>query len=406
MSWYGLYGCNKKFWSCFLTVAIIVSLSGCKKKPRLLETSSVQLFISISVSTITDRAAVITWSANKSVLVGVEYGSSTEYGQKQKATSSGIFGSFSLAGLQTSTVYHFHLIANDNEGNVEISNNYTFTTSGPLQAIIITPTAVSLFMEGTQLFSASGVDAAQKTVEINPTWTLSDTTLGALDRGAGLQVVYRAGLAKGMVQLTAAEGSISATATITIIGGPYPEPPENGVIYRSVGSGSELVMGYDIGVNTGAGKTDWLNENKSDWTLTHDYMKMAYPGDAVFGAVFIVVAPMAPLERMGERKAFDYRLFTKLQVELKGEVGGEKVKIGLKDINDPDDGAETKYMIANLTTEWQTYEIPLSVFPKEGRATLSQIYLPLEFVWDNDSGNGLNALTPTTVFFRNVKYVK
>lgn len=403
MSTYGLYDSSKKFWSYFLIATLVLSLSGCKKKPRFLETAAVQILKSVSVSSITNRAAIITWSANKSVKVTIEYGVSSEYGQKQESTSAAIFGSFSLAGLQNSTLYHFHLIATDNDGNVEISSDYTFTTSGPLHQIIMTPTAVSLFMEGTQLFSVRGVDAGQKTVEINPTWTLSDATLGSLDSSTGLQVVYRAGLIKGTLQLTAAEGSISVSATINIIGGPYPEPPEDGVIYRTVVAGSEIITGYDIGVNTGAGKTEWLNENRSDWTLTHDYMKMAYPGDAVFGAVFIVVAPMVPLERMSERNAFDYRLYTKLQVELKGEAGGEKVKIGLKDINDPDNGGETKYLIANLTTDWQTYEIPLSTFPQGGRATLSQIYLPLEFVWDND---GMNALTPATVFFRNVKYIK
>lgn len=393
--------------SVFVLLLIILLFMGCKKKPRFTTPDILPpLLGNASIYNVTNRSATIGWSSNESVLISIEYGTTTAYGQKQANQESGQMGQMYITNLESSTLYYFRLVATDSEGNVTSSAGYSFTTSGSLHHITIEPSAVTMYMEETKLFTASGRDSNDKVVEINPTWSVSNT-LATIDRTTGVQVSLISGVSKGTVQITAVDSAVSGSADITIIGGPYDEPPENGVIYRATGgSSSELVAGYEIGLNTGSGKTDWLNENAADWIQNHDYMKMAYPGDAVWGAVFIVVSPLKPLEKLNERKAYDYRGYTKLQLELKGAAGGEKVKIGIKDINDPDDGGETKYLLSGITTDWQTYDIPLSAFPFGSRSQLRQIYVAIEFVWDNDPANGLSAQNPCTIYFRNVQYTR
>lgn len=396
---------RKRLITIILSFLLISLLAGCKKK-TLLNEFNFPVFNSAEMAKVTNRSATIGWASNKNVLVSIDYGTTSAYGLKQESTEYGQTGQITITNLAGVTQYYCQLTAIDNDGNVVKSGVYNFTTSGPLHHITIDPAPFNMYMEETKSITANGRDSNEGLVEIDPTWDLTGT-LVTLDKTTGPVLSLTSGLAKGTVQLTATYSTLTATATVSIIAGPYEEPPENGVIFRTTGANSiEMIAGYDIGLNTSILRTDWLNDNRADWTATHDYMKMAYPGDAVFGAVFVVVAPMRSLDLMPERKAFDYRLFTKLQVELKGEVGGEKVKVGIKDINDLDDGAEVKYLISNITTDWKTYEIPLSTFPSGTTSQLKQIYVAIEFVWDNDSVNGLNAATPNTIYFRNVQYAQ
>ncbi len=89
----------------------------------------------------------------------------------------------------------------------------------------------------------------------------------------------------------------------------------------------------------------------------------------------------------------DYSSFKTIRLELKGEKGGELIKIALKDETNPTDGSEAKVSLT-LTSEWKWFEIPLSAF--EG-TNLKKLFMPLAFVFEKDA---------TTIGVRNVEYVK
>lgn len=143
-----------------------------------------------------------------------------------------------------------------------------------------------------------------------------------------------------------------------------------------------LTEGYDIGVNTSDGLTNWI-ENEG----TH--IKMEYPPNQSWGAVFITWGTPVP---PGNRPFQNFSGYITLSVDLKGEEGGETVEIGIKDNLDPDNGSETKISV-HLTAEWRTYEFLLNRF---NTADLKHLYVVTEFVF---SGR-----TSKTVYFRNVKF--
>jgi hypothetical protein len=145
----------------------------------------------------------------------------------------------------------------------------------------------------------------------------------------------------------------------------------------------QLTEGYDIGVDSSEGFTDWLTDLDGS-------MRMEYPSNQDWGAVFITVAPPADYSR----PSVDLSSYNTLSIDLRGEVGGEEIEIGIKDNTDPDDGTETKIRVCNLTTNWQTILIPSERFDT---ADLSNIYVVIEFLF-----NGAQA---QTVSFNNVKYL-
>jgi len=152
---------------------------------------------------------------------------------------------------------------------------------------------------------------------------------------------------------------------------------------RTIFDGRGLAGFYDMGVDSSNRKRNWLDR-------TADGMKMAYPADQAWGAVFITVGvPVDP-----PRPWKDFSSFRTLSLELRGQTGGESVQIGIKDATDPDDGTETKALVSNLSTQWQTYQFPLSMF---ATADLTRLYVVTEFVF---SGS-----TAQTVYFRNVRFV-
>jgi len=157
-------------------------------------------------------------------------------------------------------------------------------------------------------------------------------------------------------------------------------PPQPHSIYY----GPRLADGYDMGVNTSGGLTDWVTDMGG-------YMRMAYPSGQSWGAVFITVGPPTAPPRPGK----DLSSYQTLSLELRGEVGGEDVWIALKDKYDPDNGSETKILVPNLTTDWQTFTFPLLNFVN---ADLRQLYVVTLFVFEPG--------TPAeTVYFRHIRYL-
>lgn len=144
-----------------------------------------------------------------------------------------------------------------------------------------------------------------------------------------------------------------------------------------------LATGYEVGVNTSGGRTDWVK-------VEGDALCMTYPSAQSWGAVFITTGPLAATPRPAQ----DLSGYSKLSLELRGKSGGESVWIGLKDNTDPDDGTETKIKAKDLTTAWKKYEFNLSDFTT---ADLKRIYIATEFVFDQ--------ATETGVCTRNIEYL-
>lgn len=89
----------------------------------------------------------------------------------------------------------------------------------------------------------------------------------------------------------------------------------------------------------------------------------------------------------------DFSIYNTLKLELKGEKGGEKVEIGLKDETNPLDGSETKVELT-LSDEWEFYEIPLKAFKG---TNLSKLFFVVEFVFEYE---------PRNISVRHIEYLK
>ncbi len=153
---------------------------------------------------------------------------------------------------------------------------------------------------------------------------------------------------------------------------------------QSIYTGQTLASGYNMGVDTSNGRSDWVTD-------MNGHMCMNYPSGQDWGAVFITVGKPTSPPRPGQ----DFSSFGALSLELVGGIGGEVVSVGIKDNSDPDNGTETKLQVSNLTTEWQTFTFPLSSFVT---ADLSTLYVVAEFVFE--------AGTPAeTICFRNIQYL-
>lgn len=100
-----------------------------------------------------------------------------------------------------------------------ISGTATVTVvAGPLASIIVTPDPVTLAIGEQQQFTAEGRDANGNEVPINEVWSTTNPP-GSIDASTGL---FTAGNTLGTYaeSVTATSGSISGTATVTVIAGP------------------------------------------------------------------------------------------------------------------------------------------------------------------------------------------
>jgi hypothetical protein len=153
---------------------------------------------------------------------------------------------------------------------------------------------------------------------------------------------------------------------------------------RDILVGSKLSAGFDMGVNSSEGRTDWLEKNTDE-----GYFKMSYPVGQTWGAVFITVGkPKVP-----PRPSRDFSAYQTLSIEMKAGPGARVVDIGIKTNTQPDDGSETKIPV-RLSSEWKTYELSLNRF--EG-TDARNLYVVAEFVFADSN--------PQTLYVRNVKYL-
>ncbi|MFY0631766.1 MAG: hypothetical protein JXR05_15480 [Flavobacteriaceae bacterium] len=125
---------------------------------------------------------------------------------------------------------------------------------------------------------------------------------------------------------------------------------------------------------------DSPNKQHNWVSISNDLFCMSYPGEQDWGVVFITTGRPANPPRQSE----DFSKYTKLFIEMKGEVGGEKIEIAIKDRLDPPDGSEDKSAVV-LTNEWKTYEFDIA--SNFGSANLNDVYIVTSFVFGNEAQN-------------------
>ena len=103
-----------------------------------------------------------------------------------------------------------------------------------------------------------------------------------------------------------------------------------------------------------------------------DSLHFDFQGGAAWAGIWLAAGTGT-----SDRRSPDYSMYDTLELELKGDVGGEKIIINLEDRDDPTDGTSTKYEL-QLSDQWQAYEIDLEEFET---ADLSILSVPLGFVF-------------------------
>ncbi len=84
---------------------------------------------SVSVSSITEGSAVITWITDEPASSQVEYGKTADYGLASTLKQGLVVShSITLSSLEPNTTYHFRVKSRDNAGNEAVSRDYTYTT--------------------------------------------------------------------------------------------------------------------------------------------------------------------------------------------------------------------------------------------------------------------------------------
>jgi hypothetical protein len=155
---------------------------------------------------------------------------------------------------------------------------------------------------------------------------------------------------------------------------------------RQVLTGTRLGAGFNMGVDTSEQQRNWVKK----WN-DGECFQLSYPSGQSWGALFITAgAPVPPSSR---HTSFDFSAFQTLAIEMRAETSGAMIDIGIKSIDQPDDGTESK-VTKTLTNEWKTYEIPLNQFTG---ADLKRVYVAAEFVFGGPE--------PEVVYVRSVRYL-
>jgi hypothetical protein len=170
----------------------------------------------------------------------------------------------------------------------------------------------------------------------------------------------------------------SETNTSVVIKDDY-DVMENGKIVESTGFG--------MGVDDKDHRCNWVKADSISLNLN-------YPGGLGWGAVFLTVGGNPT---KSSRSMVDVSACAKLVVEMRGAAGGEEVRIGIKDSEDPDDGNETKKTVT-LTGDWKSYVFALSEFTN---CDLTRLYVVTEFVFPGGKTDN-----PASVEVKSIRFLK
>ncbi|MGQ9866069.1 MAG: hypothetical protein ACUVSQ_07250 [Pseudanabaenaceae cyanobacterium] len=166
-----------------------------------------------------------------------------------------------------------------------------------------------------------------------------------------------------------------------IVGGMGSAALAQGTAPITVFGDRSLSPGFDFGLDTANGTRNWAQVGNNGLCLN-------YPGGQTWGAAFITVGAPRRTGRTGR----DFSAARTLSFEMRGQRGNESVQVSIKDATDADNGQETRIPVANLTTAWKPYDIPLAQFRT---ADLRTVYVPFQVVFGN---------APANVCVRNIRY--
>ena len=152
--------------------------------------------------------------------------------------------------------------------------------------------------------------------------------------------------------------------------------------YRDVFVGSRLEKPFDLGIDTDRQQRHWL-------TATPGMLTMAYPAGQQWGAMSITAGPSAP---PGHRHFIDLSQYRSFSVQLRARANGQRVRLGIKDWSQPDNGGEIT-VEETLTTHWSTVTLPVSLFANVDQ---SHLYVVFELVFQGSA--------PETVDMRDLRY--
>ncbi len=131
---------------------------------------------SVSSGTPGDSSATITWSTDEGATSQVEWGTTTFYSGGISAFSSANVTSHSvnLTGLSSSTTYHYRVKSRDAAGNVALSPDQTFTTTGSETVLMADD------------FNGASLDTSKWSISVLS--GTQDTSVGVSQTGGTLQI--------------------------------------------------------------------------------------------------------------------------------------------------------------------------------------------------------------------------
>jgi hypothetical protein len=135
------------------------------------------------------------------------------------AGSNPTFSANGTNGSKISTVtfdaagnYTFDVTISDGQGG-SVTSSVSVTVNQTLASIRVSPPATAVNENSTQLFTAAGYDQFGTAMVSQPTFSWSNSGIGAVDSSTG---IYTAPVASGAATISATSGSIAGTASITV----------------------------------------------------------------------------------------------------------------------------------------------------------------------------------------------
>jgi len=149
----------------------------------------------------------------------------------------------------------------------------TFTLTGALDHITVTPETASLEVGGTQSFTCTGYDTGGNVVTVTPTWSVDNSTVGTINT-EGLFVANENGTATVTATVTQSGSTYTDTATVTV-GGAGPTPSIDSIVVSpstwtmQVGEEKAMTaMGYSGTTPVTLTTATWSSDDTSIATVT------------------------------------------------------------------------------------------------------------------------------------------
>ena len=155
----------------------------------------------VTLSSITDNSATISWTTDTLSDSLVDYGTTSLYGSTDSDAAMTTNHSIDLTGLGQSTEYHFQVTSTDNYGSSSTSGDYIFSTTGPITLRITSPLENDLINRSDVLVTGTVSN-------------LSDNETGVTVNGI-VAVVYGDQFFANHVPLQDGQNTITAHATDT-----------------------------------------------------------------------------------------------------------------------------------------------------------------------------------------------